>query len=437
MLVFVGPNTSMIRFAKIALLILCIGNGLRAQSGPPTQALHSPEEGFISRSKYTNAFFGFSLPIPQDGALQGLSLPSRDPSWHFLFGLKFVGIGFTTFTITAVESDLASSEDARKAAASGPRERKVERIEIGGKEFWKSESQDKTPGGKLRTLKYATASSGYVVEFTLISFDKKLTRKFKSSIESLTFFEPAKAREMAGADSQPYNPALAAPQSSGSNVPMRTGRIKGLSPGAVSGNIYTNDTLGLSYQFPVGWHLADKATQEKVIEAGHEAAWGSSPSAAAEHEVWQECSRVLLYTTKYPEDTRTEDVNPLIVISAFDPDCVPGAEVPEFPTSSDDEESIRQIGQGLVDYFPRTPLVRQGSMQLATSMAQGHLFLHLSGVIQVSVPGRSTPVKLHNSIVITSVNDFWVMWGFSSGSEAGLQELKDTKIKFSAASKAP
>ena len=48
----------MMRFAGVALLLLCIGNGLGAQSAATTQASGSPEEGFVSRTKYTNAFFG-------------------------------------------------------------------------------------------------------------------------------------------------------------------------------------------------------------------------------------------------------------------------------------------------------------------------------------------------------------------------------------------
>lgn len=435
MVVFIGPSTNMIRFAKIALLILCIGNGLRAQSAPATQASGSPEEGFISRSKYTNAFFGFTLPLPQDAPLRGLSLPSRDPSRRFLFGVQALRRGLTVLTVTAAQSDLVSSEDARKAA-SGPKGQSAKRIEIGGKEFWKSKSQVKVKGagGKMRTVKYATALAGYVLEFTIVSFDRKLTGKLELSIESITFFDPTEAREMAGADSHPYNPAAAPPRSSGGAVPQPSGRIKDLSPGAVSGNNYTNGTLGLTYQFPAGWYVADKATQEKIIETGHEAAWGNSPSAAREHEVVQNCMKVLLWTNKYPAGTHTEDGNPLIVVYAADPDCFPGT---KFPTSSDDEETIRQVAQAMVRAFQDTPLMGQGSMKLGTLMGQGHLFLEVSGVSQVSVPGRSAPLELHNSIMFTSVNDFWVIWFFSSRSEAELQELKNSKITFSASSKSP
>jgi hypothetical protein len=44
--------------------------------------------------------------------------------------------------------------------------------------------------------------------------------------------------------------------------------------GGVSGNTYKNDSLGFTNLFPAGWVVNDKTTQNKVIEAGHEFAYG-------------------------------------------------------------------------------------------------------------------------------------------------------------------
>jgi hypothetical protein len=425
--------TNMIRLALITLAILCLGSGLRAQSAPTPRASGSPEEGFVSRSKYTNAFFGFSLPFPQDASLRGLALPSRDPSRLFLFGLQSQDHGVTALTVEASQSGSTSTALAKKTA-SGPNGESAKRIEINGKEFWKSESQNKGAAGKMRTVRYASALEGYVVEFNIVSFNSKLTDELEHSIEAVTFFDPAKAKEIAGADSQPYSSTSSLSSSSGRAVPQPSARIKDLSAGTVSGNNYTNASLGLSYQFPAGWYVADKATQEKVIEAGHEAVWGKRPEAAREHEAAQNCMKVLLWANKHPEGTRTDDDNPLIVVSAADPDCFPDIKV---PTSSIDEETVGQVAQALVRSFQATPLMGQGSMKVGTLTAQGHLFLEVSGVSQMNVPGHPGLVEAHNSIVITTANNFWVIWVFSSGSEAGLQELKNTNITFSSPAAAP
>jgi len=163
-----------------------------------------PEAGFVSSEKYTNAFFGFSLPLPQDSALRGFALPSRS---HSLFGLQSQAHGLTAFVIFAKETSGASSTLARKAAA-GPKEQDTKKINIDGKEFWRSDSQQKSSAGKMRTIDYETAINGYLLSFQIISFDPKLTEALQHCIESVKFFDPAQAREMAGPNSREYHPAV-------------------------------------------------------------------------------------------------------------------------------------------------------------------------------------------------------------------------------------
>jgi len=172
--------------------------GCTAQEPSPT----TPEAGFVSSEKYTNAFFGFSLRLPQDPALRGFALPSN---FHSLFGLQAQANGLTTFAIFAKETSGASSKLARKAAA-GPKEQDTKKLNIDGKEFWKSDSQQKSSAGKMRTIDYETAINGYLLSFQIISFDPKLTGTLQDCIESVKFFDPTKAREMAGPDSREYHP---------------------------------------------------------------------------------------------------------------------------------------------------------------------------------------------------------------------------------------
>lgn len=418
--------TFMLRQAAVLILLLSAVAIVAAQSDTaatrPSAA--TPETAFISPEKYTNAFFGFVFSLPQDAALHALSIPSRDSSRHFLFGLQAQRNGLTAFTITANQSGGTSSEDVRKTAA-GAKGHSVKRIEIGGKEFWKSEAQDKSPAGKMRTLTYATAVDGYVLQFMLVSFDSKLTDELQHSIEGMTFFDPAKTDEIAGHDSRPYV-AAASVNTSAAAVPSSK-RIGNLSPGVVKGNTYLNDALGIDYQFPDGWVVNDKATQDKVIETGHQFAWGNSPSAAREHEAFQQCARVLLFTTQYPEGTKTEEVNPLIVLMAFDPECSPGA---RFPTSIDERDAIKQVAQQIVRSFAGTPFIPKGKTSVNAFVVQGHLMLDFSGDFTVSAPGRNVPQNIFTSFVFAEAKDYWVAWGFMSGSQSGLQELKNTKIAF-------
>lgn len=382
-----------------------------------------PEAGYVSPGKYTNAFFGFSLPLPQDSAFHGFQLPSNGAS-HSLFGLQVQKNGLTAFTITATEMNGASSEQARKSA-SEPKAQDVKKFEIDGREFWRGESQEKSRAGKMRSITYVTAINGYVLKFLIVSFDAKLTEDLQRCIEAAKFFDPAKAQEVAGANSRAYNPV--APRNLNPLVAPSSSRIGQLSPGVVSGNTYKNDALGFAYEFPTGWVVSDKTIQEKVIEAGHQFAWGDSPSAAREHTAFQQCGRVLLMSTKYPEGTKTEEYNPLVIVIAVDSACSPSA---HFPSSIDDHDAIKEAAQQLVRSFAETPFVSKGKNSVTAFVVQGHVMLELSGSFQVSPRGSNTPLDIYTSIDVTQLNGYLVGWGFVSGSQAGLQELKNTKIAF-------
>ena len=142
---------------------------------------------------------------------------------------------------------------------------------------------------------------------------------------------------------------------------------------------------------------------------------------------FRQCGRVLLMSTKYPEGTKTEEYNPLVIVIAVDSACSPGA---HFPSSIDDHDAIKEAAQQLVRSFAGTPFVSKGNNSVRAFVVQGHLMLDISGSFQVNPPGRNSPLDIYTSIDVTQLNGYWVGWGFVSGSQSGLQELKKTKIAF-------
>jgi len=401
----------------LAIFFLLVG-----MCSPQEASVAVPEAGFISPDKYTNAFFGFSLPLPQDAAFHVLQLPS-DGSSHNLFGLQALKKGLTVFTILATQTNGASSEQAR--AASEPKAQNVKKTEIDGQEFWTGEYQQKSAAGKMWSITYVTAINGYLLKFLIVSFDAKLTEDLQHCIEAAKFFDPAKAQEVAGSNSRAYNPV--AQRNPNPLVVPSSNRIDQLSAGVVSGNAYKNDALGFTYEFPAGWVVNDKAIQDKVIEAGHQFAWGDSPSAAREHAVVQQCARALLMATKYPEGTKTEGYNPLITVIAVDSACFPSA---HFPSSIDDHHAIKEVAQQLVRSFAGTRFVSKGNNSVTAFLVQGHVMLDISGSFQVNPPGSNTSLEIYTSFDVTQLNGYLVGWCFASGSQVGLQELKKTKIAF-------
>ena len=197
------------RICRASVLILIFRFAASTLSQSPTAINLSnvtPETAFVSRSQYTNAFFGFSLPLPQGAPLQEFSIRPGDASKHFLFGVKALTRGLSMMTVGATKSENGSAEEARKAS-SGPNRLVAKPVEIGGREFWKCQSQENGPGGKMRRVCFASVVNGYVLQFNIDSFDARLAEELQRSIEAITFFDPEKAQEVAGPGSRAYNPA--------------------------------------------------------------------------------------------------------------------------------------------------------------------------------------------------------------------------------------
>jgi hypothetical protein len=269
----------------------------------------------------------------------------------------------------------------------------------------------------MHTLVYATAMSGYTLRFMVVSFDRKLAKELRHCIESITFIDPAQARIFAGSNARLF-PA----RPEGAPVPtVSATHIARLKPGVVSGNTYTNDTLGFSFQFPAGWVVADKATQDKVVEAGHRLAYGNDQAAAREHETAQECGRILLWATQYTEGTKTDEVNPLVAIIAFDSSCLPGV---HMPNSTSDGEAIRQLGVQITRSLSGTPFIGKGQKRVSAFLLQNRMMLDLSTGFEVNVPTRKQPLDIFSSVIFTEGNNYWVMWLLMNGSQSGLDDLR-------------
>jgi len=409
----------MVRRIGFVIVLSLVSTGL-TQTVPDSGV--TPETGYVSDSRYINAFFGFMLPLPQDPSFHELPIRS-DGSSRFVFGLEAIRKGMTVLWVQATKAGGSPAEEAQKAAA-GKKGNRTERVEIGGREFWKAETVEKSPAGKMRNVTYATAMNGYTLQFIVLAFDVKLGGELQQSIESVSFFDPAQAKALAGSNARTLP---AKPQSVTTPPPAAT-HIGQLKPGVVSGNTFRNDTLGFSFQIPAGWVLADKATQDNVVEAGHQFAWGNNPDAAREHEALEQCSRVQLWATKYAEGTKTDEINPLIVIFAVDSSCFPGA---EFPKSIAETDKIRQVAAQISRSLSGTPFFGRGKNSIRAFTLQNHLFLDLSSAFKVEAPTRKGPFDVFTSMIITQINDYWVMWMFMNGSQSGMNQLRgDIRISF-------
>jgi hypothetical protein len=113
-----------------------------------------------------------------------------------LFGLAKEK-GLTVFDISAQQMDSKFAEQLMRAANW---------TLIRGKEFSKGVSQQKKPEGILWKIMYLTVIDSYLLEFSIQSFDANVAEDLQHCVEATEFFDPAKAKVIAGAKSRPYNP---------------------------------------------------------------------------------------------------------------------------------------------------------------------------------------------------------------------------------------
>ena len=135
-----------------------------------------------------------------------------EASRYFLFGVQTLtaaAIGtpkprLSVFFVTAKKS--AGLDDLHNAAA-GPHGTASTKIEIAGREFWTSDVEEKVAEGTEHHVAFSTEAQGYILQFNIESFDKKVTAKLRDSISHIEFFDPASAGSVAGPDSRSYSPS--------------------------------------------------------------------------------------------------------------------------------------------------------------------------------------------------------------------------------------
>jgi hypothetical protein len=411
---------------RIASLLVCFGVSICAcwaqiPQSPATSRIPMPEAGFVSPVQYTNAFFGFSLQLPRDRKYQIEDLSDSDKALeHSLFAYKSASKGLTLLIASATQVFGAPDDEAQKAVfLSGMQgQREAQAMSIGGRLFWKNELEEKTFSGKLRRLRYATGVPGYVILFTVSSYNSGQTEELRNCIESVKFFNSARASEIAGSDSRPFLPVAAKRRLE--SAPQLD--LAHLDPGSMRGSLYSNPVLGFEYQLPEGWYA--EARNSNAKEHGADAAAGDATRAAIVHE----CTKTLLSATEPTPAESANESSSRITILAADPSCF--APDLKYPNSVHDSEALQRIGQTIVRGFAGTSMLGREANRLRAIELDGHLFLEMPSVAAVPVAGSSLLRKVHKSFVLTNLQQYWVIWLFECDTPSELERIMKASISF-------
>jgi|SRR5579863_308988 len=212
--------------------------------------------------------------------------------------------------------------------------------------------------------------------------------------------------------------------------------ITQLDDGTVSGDIYHNAELGFRYQFPHGWVVSDKATQEKAIAAGRQFVWGDDTSAKREHKAMRQCTKSLLFVTRYPQEMRSIEFNPQALLIAADPKCAPGV---SFPRTVKDREAIQRIASQLAIYFKTPAVMSKNRARIRVFENAGRVMLEISQSFISSTHELDTSTfrDFRSSVLLMQAHDYWIMWMFMTDDDVQLDQMRATKIFFDAAPAGP
>lgn len=402
--------------------LLCLGAAGAQTANDLKLKISIPESGFVSPQQYTNAFFGFTLPLPAGHHFQSEDLSLSDRALqHFLFAEKSFDKGLSILVVSATQVLGSPQDEAQKLVflPGGQGKDGPEALSIGGRLFWKSQVEQNTLGGKIYRARYTTGAAGFVLQFSISSYSGRLLDELKQNVESIRFFDPARVREIAGAGSHPFLPQAARVRLE-SEPEVDLAR---LDPGHISSNMYSNPSLGFSFEFPDRWTVHDgRAGNESLgVLASLKTSTPTSPTSSPQ------CIRTLFSATKFPPDTVSPEFNSRIALLAADPACF--VSDVKFPSSVHDPD-LKFFGNAIVRAFAGGPLIGQDASSIRAVDLGGHIFLEVPSVSAVPVSGSTLLRKVHKSFVLADMQQYWVIWLFECDSESELSQLMKGSVSF-------
>ncbi len=160
----------------------------------------SPESAFLTPPAYTNAFFGFSLPLPQTFPyhLANMSGIQNQRELFALAGMPTLNsTSGTLFMISAREMSTSSAEEVMKVS---------NHIFIGGRDFTKDSGVGKEGKATVLYTAYGVLINNYLVRFEILTPDSDKKKELERCVERITFFAPKEAKKVAGPNAQPFSP---------------------------------------------------------------------------------------------------------------------------------------------------------------------------------------------------------------------------------------
>ena len=398
-------------------------------------AQHYPEEAYLSATRYTNGFFGFSLELPADAHLDPVAEPvARDER------IQLLELGGPT-PVNA-EISIVAFPPRREAPDAKTRLRKaldqelfrgVEELRglsktmLAGHPFYFYE----TRRGIDQHMLAAVNLDGYVVMLELGARNGKTVKDLETCLQHVVFFAPAQLQQYVAADAQRYEgPAI----SSHRRAQLQSDPPKDhIDPGKIEGDVYRNPALGFTYQVPAGWFPQPQGAVLPAIERarGKDVLAGVIDGGAwdvgsSERQLMKACSRTLFSVwAKLPEADGQIPYDDFgeITLAATAADCFPSVKFPSDPTD------LQQMRDFLLMLGLSHPILRDMRNAKAFT-SHGVLFLLLRGTVGFQPSDDRLSRRLSVAMAVTERRGYLLTWFFAAPHDSELQPLLKEKGTF-------
>jgi hypothetical protein len=395
-----------------------------------------PEQAFLSPTRYTNGFFGFSFELPADAHLDPIPAPVAPDGRIQLLKLGGPPPADAAISIVAFGPHSQPAQEAkallRKALDQelfrGVEElRALSKTMLAGRQFYFYE----TRRGSDQHMLAAANLNGYVVVVELGAHNEKMVKELEWCFQRVVFFAPQQVRQYITADAQPYEgPAISSHRLAQLQADPPESHID---PGKLEGNVYRNPALGFSYQLPAGWFVESQGAVLPAIERARATdSWaallgGGTPNAgASERQLMKACSRTLFSVWarrpqadgQIPYDDFGE-----VTLSAISAGCFPGV---KFPSTAADRQATRDF---LLMLALTHPILRDMRDARAFT-AHGIVFLLVHGSVAFKVPNDELSRRLSVAMAITERRGELLTWFFAAPHDSELEPLLKERVQF-------
>jgi hypothetical protein len=400
------------------------------QLAPPSAITeHDPEDGFLSSSRYTNAYFGFEFDLPPEAGLKPIPMPASSDrriqllemlgptpqrAGILIFAYEYKGKNWTDakgILRRELDQDLFNGVEELHG---------MSKTNIDGHVFYYFETRK----GVEQHEELTTELNGYVLQVVLEANDAQMVKALISAFYRLKFFSPQDASKYAGPEAVAYEgPAVSSQRLRELKASPPVDKID---PGKVQGNVYRNAQIGLMYEFPKGWSLQPQGAIEPAVVHYREKVTGEPVMGPRERDVVKACRRTLLSAWKTRPGTDGEvpyDEFGEVTLSAMPLSCFPNI---HFPEDSHDADAVRRFLLGFSFSHP----IQRDMNDARTFEAGGKPFVLTHGTIAYKEEGDALSRRISVAMTMTQHRGYLLVWLFAAPHDAELRDLMNARMGF-------